>query len=224
MSSTPPPTKNKKSFWGEPVAVATIIGAVIVTIGGIVAALIGGDIINVSPGSAIQPTPAAVPASTSVATPPSSPTTPLEELTAPASPEPATEVATYVDDYVRECRVDVLTAGSASINGTDYAHTILQWAGDTSEPVTIKRKAPRFKATVGIRDDASDQVRVKFELLGDGRQLFRSRELSFGESQKVDVSVEGVLRLTLRVRAVSQKWGYAGWGDARLTGSESIEC
>ena len=142
------------------------------------------------------------------------------------SPESeATQVATYVDDYAKECRAGPLNAGAASINGTDYAHTILQWAGDTSEAVTIKRKALRFQATIGVRDDESDQVRVQFELLGDkGKQLFQSDVLSYGESQKVDVSVEGVLRITLRARAVSSKHGYAGWGNARLTAPTKLEC
>ena len=131
---------------------------------------------------------------------------------------------TYVDDYAQECRAATLTAGAASINGADYAHTILQWAGDTSEPVTIKRKALRFQATIGVRDDASDQVRVQFELLGDRKQLFQSPVLRYGESQKVDVSVEGVLRITLRARAVSSTHGYAGWGDARLTAPAKLGC
>jgi hypothetical protein len=131
---------------------------------------------------------------------------------------------TYVDDYSQECRAGALSAGAASINGADYAHTILQWPGD-SQPVTIKRKAHRFQATIGVRDDASDQVRVQFDLLGDkGQQLFKSRVLSYGESQKVDVSVEGVLRITLRATAASSKYGYAGWGDASLTAPTKLEC
>jgi hypothetical protein len=86
-------------------------------------------------------------------------------------------------------------------------------------------KAHRFEATIGVRDDESDQVRVQFELLGDnGKQLFQSRVLSYGESQNVDVSVEGVLRITLRTRAVSAMYGNTGWGDARLTGPTKPEC
>jgi hypothetical protein len=144
----------------------------------------------------------------------------------PEQEAPEQEAAvTYVDDYAQECRAGTLTAGTASINGTDYAHTIFQWAGDTSQPVTIKRKAHRFQATIGVRDDESDQVRVQFELLGDkGKQLFQSDVLSYGESQEVDVSVEGVLRITLRARAVSSKHGYAGWGNARLTAPTKLEC
>jgi hypothetical protein len=80
--------------------------------------------------------------------------------------------------------------------------------------------AMRFdlKRRFGIRDDASDQVGAQFELRGDnGQQLFK-------ESQKVDVSVEGMLRITLAVKAVSQSRGYAGWGDARLTSPTPLAC
>jgi hypothetical protein len=59
----------------------------------------------------------------------------------PGAANPPGQKATqvYVDDYAQECRAAILSAGSASINGADYAHTILQWPGD-SQPVTIKRK------------------------------------------------------------------------------------
>lgn len=46
-----------------------------------------------------------------------------------------------------------------------------------------------------------------FELDGDnGPQLFVSRVLGVGENQPVDIAVDGVFRLTLRVRAVSSTW------------------
>jgi hypothetical protein len=227
VSSTPPPTKNKKSFWGEPVAVATIIAAVIVAIAGIVAALIGGNVISVSRGGAVQPPPAAAPTSTPVPTSASSPTSAPEVSTTSAPSEAptqsATQAVTYLDDYASQCGIPLGT-GSYSINGTDYAHTVLQWPTDTND-VTIKRQGLRFKATVGIRDTETGQIRVQFELQGDkGQQLFKSRPLSFGESQKVDVPVDGVLRITLRVKPLSTRYGYAGWGDARITSANTLEC
>ena len=176
---------------GEPGAIAA---AVIVAIATIIGALIGGDVMTVSPGPAIQPSMAssAPPPATSPQPPVAAGTpTTLEEPTASTSSDAGSEVMAYVDDYAQECRVGALTTGTASINGIDYAHTILQWAGDTSQPVTIKRNALRFQATVGIRDDASDQVRAQFELRGDnGQQLFKSRILRYGESQKVDVQLK----------------------------------
>jgi hypothetical protein len=59
---------------------------------------------------------------------------------------------------------------------------------------------------------------------GIGQQLFKSRIPRYGESQKVDVSVEGVLRITLAAKAVSQQSGYTGWGAARLTSQTPLAC
>jgi hypothetical protein len=68
-------------------------------------------------------------------------------------------------------------------------------------------------------------VQAKFELDGDnGRQLFTSRVLGVGDNESVDVAVDGVFRLTLRVKAVSSTWGYGGWGDARIASSSATGC
>jgi hypothetical protein len=48
------PTQNKKSFWGEPQAVAAVIAAVVGAIAAIVVALIGSGVIRISPGNAIE--------------------------------------------------------------------------------------------------------------------------------------------------------------------------
>jgi hypothetical protein len=111
------------------------------------------------------------------------------------------------------------------LNGTEYEHAIQQWAGDSSASVNLSRKARRFQAVVGVRDDASDKVRAQFELRGDnGQQLFVSRVLGFGDTQTVDISVEGVLRITLGVKALSKVWGYAGWGEAKVTSLTELKC
>jgi NPCBM/NEW2 domain len=172
-------------------------------------------IINAGPASA---NPAGAP-------PPSSP---LPQATSAPADAPTGEATTngslYLDDVARNCSI-ALTSGAATINGTPYAHSILQWAGDTSDTLTIARRATRFQAIVGLRDDASDRVQAKFELDGDnGRQLFTSRVLSIGDNESVDVPVDGVFRLTLRVKAVSSTWGYGGWGDARITSSSATGC
>lgn len=152
------------------------------------------------------------------------PAVPVPAETSAAAAAPVADGPIYLDDVARNCSV-ALTSGQASIDGTPYAHVILQWAGDTSDTLTIARKATRFQATVGIRDDASDRVKAQFELDGDGgRQLYASRVLGVGDNENVDVPVEGVFRITLRVRAVSSTWGYGGWGDARITSSSATGC
>jgi hypothetical protein len=156
------------------------------------------------------------------------PTSPAFQTTAASADAPTNEATAngplYLDDVARICSI-ALTSGAATIDGTPYAHTILQWAGDTTDTLTIARKATRFQAIVGLRDDASDRVQAKFELDGDnGRQLFASRVLGVGDNQSVDVPIDDVFRLTLRVKAVSSTWGYGGWGDARIISSSATGC
>jgi hypothetical protein len=54
--------------------------------------------------------------------------------------------------------------------------------------------------------------------------LFVSRVLGFGDTQTVDISVEGALRITLGVKALSKVWGYAGWGEAKVTSLTELKC
>jgi hypothetical protein len=55
-------------------------------------------------------------------------------------------------------------------------------------------------------------------------QLFVSRVLGFGDTQTVDISVEGALRITLGVKALSKVWGYAGGGEAKVTSLTELKC
>lgn len=106
------------------------------------------------------------------------------------------EATSYLDDLAKECGIGAAT-GPMAISGTQYAHGVLQWAGQTSNSFNISRRAERFHAIIGIRDDANSDVRVQFELRGDnGQQLFKSRTLGFGETESVDVPVSGILRIT----------------------------
>jgi NPCBM/NEW2 domain len=114
-----------------------------------------------------------------------------------------------------------VSSGSASVNGVDYTNAVLQWAGDTKQSFTLSRKAQRFQATVGVRDS----VRVQFEARADdGRQLFRSRVLGLGESQTVDVPVDGVFRMTLSATGISKTWGYGVWAEAKLVAPSALAC
>jgi hypothetical protein len=142
----------------------------------------------------------------------------------PSTPVASEEVVSYLDDHAKECGIG-LGSGPMSMNGTNYVHAIHQWAGSTRDSINLARQGRRFKATVGIRDDARSEVAVQFELLGDdGKRLFTSKALKYGRTQPVDVAVAGVLRITLVVNAVSKVWGYAGWADARVTSETQLPC
>jgi NPCBM/NEW2 domain-containing protein len=156
--------------------------------------------------------------------PPASTSTNSSPTTSSQAPLPPSDVATYLDDYAKECGIGIGT-GSMTMSGTKYAHAIHQWAGSSTDSLNLSRNARRFQATIGIRDDARSEVQVQFELRGDnGQQLLAPKVLSFGQTQSFDVSVEGMLRITFVATAVSRVWGYASWADARVTGPTKLAC
>jgi NPCBM/NEW2 domain len=157
--------------------------------------------------------------SNALAPPPTPPDQP------PSTSSETSSISTYLDDYAESgCGVGI-TGGSVSVNGMQYTHTVQQWAGDTTSSINLGRKASQFQATIGIRDDAQTSVQAQFFLEDEtGKQVFRSNILKYGESQDVSVPVSDVLRLTLRVKAASQVWGYAVWGDARLNSQSKLTC
>lgn len=149
-------------------------------------------------------------------------------LTQPAS---SVDGVSYLDQYAKDCRVSgsIQRTGAASINGDVYAHTISQTPnGYDGTYFDLARKAKRFQAVVGPTDTALQGHRMQFALLAeDGRQIFISRVLTNGETESVDESVEGVLRLRLVASTVGQAFGgqgVAGWGDARVTGTSRLSC
>lgn len=54
-----------------------------------------------------------------------------------------------------------------------------------------------FSATIGLRDGASDQGSAIFRIMGDGKELFRSKLLRPGQTQTLRVSIAGIQRLEL---------------------------
>jgi hypothetical protein len=65
---------------------------------------------------------------------------------------------------------------------------------------------------------------MQFELTTEtGSSLFTSKVLRVGETQTVDLDVDGVLRLSLMAKLVGQgvgAQGTAGWGDPQVTATE----
>jgi hypothetical protein len=167
--------------------------------------------------------------------PPPGPAPNVGSLSASASPPPprtlsaaaADEGVQYLDDYAQRCQVggSIQRTGPANINGTTYSHAISQTPnGYTGTTFYLARHAHRFQATVGPTDDGAQGDRVQFELVTEtGSTLFTSAVLSIGQTQVVDVSVEGVLRLSVVAKLVGNgvgAQGTAGWGDPRVTATE----
>jgi len=81
----------------------------------------------------------------------------------------------------------------------------------------------RFRAFVGIDDevDPPEPVSVIFEVWGDDRRLWSSAPIASGrEPLAVDVGIEGVQELMLRVLPVGESidYNHADWLDAHMTG------
>jgi hypothetical protein len=79
----------------------------------------------------------------------------------------------------------------------------------------------RFQARVGIDDEVEPPaaIRVVFEVWGDGRRLWSSAPIHNGrEALDVDISVEGIQELTLRVLPVGDDidYNHTDWLHARL--------
>ena len=79
-----------------------------------------------------------------------------------------------------------------------------------------------FTATVGLQDGAFDTARARFRVIGDGKSLFKSRNLRVGNSQSISVDVSGVKELELKVESTgANKNGcWSIWVEPRVVSTE----
>jgi hypothetical protein len=95
----------------------------------------------------------------------------------------------------------------------------------TSEiEIEVKGIYDNFSALVGLDDEFNNNDgSVEFILIGDGRELWRSRALKKADGAvPVNVNIKGVRRLLLRVRRSEGQSGraHADWVDAKLVRNE----
>lgn len=81
----------------------------------------------------------------------------------------------------------------------------------------INEKYSRFQSYIGIDDEVS-KGNVRFRVLGDGKELYRSKEMNHkADAVFVDIDVRGVGQLMLIVDEVDGKgYDHADWADAKL--------
>ena len=88
-------------------------------------------------------------------------------------------------------------ADSVSIGGVRFERGILVSATSVIS-FLLNGNASEFSASVGIDDKTTFRKPVKFYVLGDGKILFESSEINYGDSpQKVSVKLDGIQRLGL---------------------------
>ena len=85
--------------------------------------------------------------------------------------------------------------------------------------VRLDGKTERFTAWVGVDDSAGGNGSVEFQVYGDGRKLFDSGAMKGGqEAKRVDVDLEGVKHLALRVTSAggNTQFDHADWAEAEF--------
>ena len=87
--------------------------------------------------------------------------------------------------------------------------------------IDLKGGSTRFQASVGIDDEVAGRPgTVEFEVIGDGKSLFKSGVVKVGETPRpVDVDLTGVKTLMLLVGDAGDgyEFDHAVWADARFT-------
>jgi hypothetical protein len=109
----------------------------------------------------------------------------------------------------------------AEMDGVVYANSLglkAPRAGPVHATFNLGRKYARFQSRIGLPDNLAIRGRLSFEVVADGREIFKSPIMRMGDtSTAVDLDVTGVQRLTVRARNLDAKEGYLiAWGDAKL--------
>jgi hypothetical protein len=110
--------------------------------------------------------------------------------------------------------------GAAKMNGTD-SESLLASPSEHAAYVeyNLSGKYTTLEAVVGLDDSSrSTGTKVQFQVLGDGKSLFRSDPVGPGDSMAVHLPVAGVARLRLAISGgVPQPSdAVAVFGDARV--------
>ena len=117
----------------------------------------------------------------------------------------------YSDKFIRD-------AVFVELNGTFYPRALYAHA-PSRYVFDLGGKWKQFRAVAGLQTGAGGDGTGVFTVIGDGKELFRSKRLSANLTEEVDVDVSGVQRLELVIK--SGKRGNARcwtmWGNPRLT-------
>lgn len=159
---------------------------------------------------------------------------PAGDTNAPVVPVAATMYLSDHDPVETDVKAGVASYvldTSAPLDGTRYGHTITMGSGcnggdggDYWIDYATDRQWSTFTTTAGLSDESSASTKGTWTLLGDGRPL-ASGTLALGQPTKVDVPVQGVLRLRLMMHdegampdaCFSGHKAVMVWGEPTLT-------
>jgi alpha-galactosidase len=105
-----------------------------------------------------------------------------------------------------------------SIAGKTYANGVGTHATSTLT-ATVSGNALRFRAVVGVDDEATEQGSVRFLVYADNKRAFDSGVMRKGASKVVDVDLKGakVVRFVVEDAGDGIDNDHADWADAYLT-------
>jgi hypothetical protein len=223
-------TEDKMTRWQKVGVVATVIGVVIAVIGLLVGGVGRDNNESSSPPAATFTSPAETSNSPASDTAPPSESVSLNESPTPSPPvsePPPAMTTTYVEDLpVARDSEPYDFRDPANINGETYTHSqgagFCGGDGDRRWTYNFGRKYDRLKATIGLDDNSPPNARVRYEVLADGKSRY-VKTLRLGESKRLDVPVEGVLRVELISTTLNTKSSdvcgvTAWWGELRAEG------
>ena len=127
----------------------------------------------------------------------------------------------YLADLVPVFEPSTYTTGTATINGTTYAHSVW-WESDTAFPTTsaqyrMRLECRELQATVGPTDESADNTKIDLDL-GKDTYTFPERELTVGPPVSLDLGTTYAYRLTVTAtaRTPDASVGYVALGSARI--------
>lgn len=108
--------------------------------------------------------------------------------------------------------------GPLVIGGQTFARGLGVHA-DSDVRYALNGQCSSFNAVIGIDDEVGALGRATFQVIGDGRVLYDSGELTGKDSgRQVDVMIAGVRELQLKVlKGANTYYDHADWADARVT-------
>ena len=90
---------------------------------------------------------------------------------------------------------------------------------NSSMSLGLDGKAEAFSAKVGVDDEITDVGTITFTLTGDGRKLWESPAMNFGDAPvSISVDLHGVRTLVLTARdgGDGNNHDHADWADAKI--------
>jgi hypothetical protein len=156
-------------------------------------------------------------------------TTDTDSTTSSTLLEPPAPETQYLEEL--EAVNDAPLAGPRTIAGTSYGHSVATSIGgcarnqETTFEYALSAQWKELLATIGLDDESKDSKAVaQFDVYLDAR-LVKTASLGLGKRARLDLPLDGVIRLTLKVTYVKgtvppgicSEAGYAVWGDARLS-------